>query len=93
MSLSESRELNVVEICEEVVTGDSIAVRPEVQKVLQLVETGNYAGVIVMEVERLARGDTIDQGIIAQTFKYSDNPHHHAEQDLRPEQRDGRGIL
>ena len=71
LSLSESRALNVVEICEEVVTGDSIAVRPEVQKVLQLVETGNYAGVIVMEVERLARGDTIDQGIIAQTFKYS----------------------
>ena len=72
LSLSESRGLNVIEICEEVVTGDSIAVRPEVQKVLQLVETGNYAGVIVMEVERLARGDTIDQGIIAQTFKYSD---------------------
>lgn len=71
LSLSESRGLNVVEICEEVVTGDSIAVRPEVQKVLQLVETGSYAGVLVMEVERLARGDTIDQGIIAQTFKYS----------------------
>lgn len=71
LSLSESRGLNVVEICEEVVTGDSIAVRPEVQKVLQLVETGAYAGVLVMEVERLARGDTIDQGIIAQTFKYS----------------------
>src|SRR5690606_23760426 len=26
---------------------------------------------LVMEVERLARGDTIDQGIVAQTFKYS----------------------
>ena len=25
-----------------------------------------------MEVERLARGDTIDQGIVAQTFKFSD---------------------
>lgn len=24
-----------------------------------------------MEIERLARGDTIDQGIVAQTFKYS----------------------
>lgn len=71
LSLAESRGLNIVEICEEVVTGDSIAVRPEVQKVLQLVETGAYAGVLVMEVERLARGDTIDQGIIAQTFKYS----------------------
>lgn len=71
LSLAENNGLNVVEICEEVVTGDSIAVRPEVQKVLQLVETGSYAGVLVMEVERLARGDTIDQGIIAQTFKYS----------------------
>lgn len=71
LSLAESHGLNVVEVCEEVVTGDSIAVRPEVQKVLQLVETGSYAGVLVMEVERLARGDTIDQGIIAQTFKYS----------------------
>lgn len=26
---------------------------------------------LVMEVERLARGDAIDQGIVAQTFKYS----------------------
>lgn len=48
LSLAENNGLNVVEICEEVVTGDSIAVRPEVQKVLQLVETGSYAGVLVM---------------------------------------------
>lgn len=26
---------------------------------------------MVIEVERLARGDTVDQGIVAQTFKYS----------------------
>jgi DNA invertase Pin-like site-specific DNA recombinase len=30
-----------------------------------------WDGVLVMEIERLARGDTIDQGIVAQTFKYS----------------------
>ena len=30
-----------------------------------------WEGVLVVEVERLARGDTIDQGIMAQTFKYS----------------------
>lgn len=72
LALAERLGLNVVEICEEVVTGDSIAVRPEMQHVLQLIETGAYAGVLVMEIERLARGATIDQGIIAQTFKYSD---------------------
>ena len=30
-----------------------------------------YDGVLVMEVERLARGNSVDQGIIAQAFKYS----------------------
>lgn len=58
-------------IFREVVSGETIASRPEMQKVLSLVETGNKKGVLVMEVERLARGDTIDQGIVAQTFKYS----------------------
>ena len=41
------------------------------QHLLQEVEQGRWAGVLVVEVERLARGDTIDQGIMAQTFKYS----------------------
>jgi len=41
------------------------------QKLLSEVEQGIWGGVLVMEVERLARGDTIDQGIMAQTFKYS----------------------
>ena len=35
------------------------------------VVSGDTIAVLVMEVERLARGDTIDQGIIAQTFKFS----------------------
>jgi len=58
-------------IFREIVSGETIAARPEIQKVLSIVESGDKKGVFVMEVERLARGDTIDQGIIAQTFKYS----------------------
>lgn len=58
-------------IFREIVSGETIASRPEMQKVLSLVESGTKKGVFVMEVERLARGDTIDQGIVAQTFKYS----------------------
>ena len=63
--------LNVTQIYREVVSGETIAARPVMQHLLQEVEQGRWAGVLVVEVERLARGDTIDQGIMAQTFKYS----------------------
>lgn len=41
------------------------------QKLLRDVEKKLWSGVLVMEVERLARGDTIDQGTVAEAFKYS----------------------
>lgn len=60
-----------IDIFKEIVSGDSIASRPVMQEVLQLVEQGIYAGVLVVEVERLARGNTLDQGIVANAFQYS----------------------
>ncbi len=72
MDIAKARKLNIAHIYREVVSGDTIAARPEMQKLLQAVESGVYTGVLVVEVERLARGDTIDQGIVVQTFKYSD---------------------
>lgn len=63
--------LTVTEIYREIVSGETIAARPVMQQLLSDVEQGVWDGVLVMEVERLARGDTIDQGIVAQTFKYS----------------------
>ena len=56
----------------EVVSGDTIDSRPVVQELLADVEAGKWSGVLVMEVERLARGNTKDQGIVADAFKYSD---------------------
>ena len=41
------------------------------QKLLKDVENHKWFGVLVMEVERLARGDTQDQGVVAKAFKYS----------------------
>ena len=38
----------------EVVSGESIAARPEIQKLLEEVNAGFYAGVLVVDVERLA---------------------------------------
>ena len=56
-------------IFKEVVSGDTIADRPEMQKLLERVQSGNRKGVFVVEIERLARGNTIDQGVIAQAFQ------------------------
>lgn len=56
---------------EEIVSGDSIAERAMMQQLLTDVQAGKWDGVYVYEIERLARGDTIDQGIVAQTFQFS----------------------
>ena len=58
-------------IYREIVSGDTIAARPMMQRLLREVRDGLWEGVLCTEVERLARGDTIDQGIVAQAFKYS----------------------
>jgi len=71
LALANSLKINVSKIYKEIVSGETIAARPEMQKLLADVEKGCWEGVLVMEIERLARGDTIDQGIVAQTFKYS----------------------
>lgn len=68
---AKAHRLPVTKIYEEVVSGDSIAARPQMQQLLADVEAGQFDGVLVMEIERLARGDTIDQGIVAQAFKGS----------------------
>lgn len=71
LSLAEQRGYSVGAIYEEVVSGDTIADRPQMQRLLSEVEAGMWRGVIVMEIERLARGDSIDQGIVTRAFKFS----------------------
>ncbi len=41
------------------------------QKLLRDVENEKWTGILVVEVERLARGDTADQGRVSKAFKYS----------------------
>lgn len=67
--LKEREGYFVTDIFKEVVSGDSIAERPKMQQLLKLIETGRYAGVLVMDADRLARGDTIDQGIVSRAFQ------------------------
>ena len=63
--------LIIVETYKEVITGDSIEVRPQMQRLLENVEDKLYDGVVVIELERLSRGNPVDQFIVADTFKKS----------------------
>lgn len=56
---------------EEVVSGDTIAERPKIQELLRLVNNGQFRGVFVVALDRFSRGDSIDQGIINNSFYFS----------------------
>lgn len=69
---AQKHNLHIAKIYEEIVSGESIAARPQMQQLIADTEQGLYDGVLVIEVERLARGDTMEQGLVAQVFKLSD---------------------
>lgn len=69
--LAQERGYAVVKTYYEVVSGESIAARPEIQKLLEEVNAGLYAGVLVVDLERLARGNGADQAYISQVFQFS----------------------
>lgn len=69
--LAENRGYHISKTYYEVVSGESIAARPEIQKMLEEVSLGIYAGVLVVDLERLARGNGADQAYISQVFQFS----------------------
>ena len=64
-------DLSIEKIYREVVSGESIAARPEMQKLLDDVQAGDFDGVVVVELERLSRGNPIDQAEVLEIFKKS----------------------
>lgn len=59
------------QIYREVVSGETIQDRPQMQKVLALIQSGTWAGVLVVDPQRLSRGDLMDCGIIIRSLQYS----------------------
>ncbi len=73
LELSKLYGVNLIEVYKEKpVSGEKITERPEMIRLLSDVDDRKWTGVLVVEVERLARGDTMDQGLVAQAFKYSE---------------------
>lgn len=71
LALAKRRALDIGGIYREIVSGESIAARPQMQRLLEEVDGGKWEGVLVMEIERLARGNTMDQGIVSNAFTNS----------------------
>lgn len=65
----ERNDLIIKKIYKEVVSGESISARFEMQKLLIDVRAGLFDAVVVIELERLSRGNQADQAEILDVFK------------------------
>lgn len=59
-------------IYREVVSGETIQDRPEMKKLLDRIQTEEIKGVLVVDPQRLSRGDLSDCGTIIRAFRYTD---------------------
>ena len=55
----------------EVVSGETIADRPKMQEILKKMESPKIKGIIIVEVQRLSRGDLEDAGRIIKLFRFT----------------------
>ena len=55
----------------EVVSGETIEDRPEMKRILQLIESPRIKAILVVEVQRLSRGDLEDAGRLIKLLRYT----------------------
>lgn len=65
--------LFIGEIYQEIVSGENIAARKEFQRLIQDCYDGKYAGILVVEITRLSRGDQGDAKTVLDMLKYANN--------------------
>jgi DNA invertase Pin-like site-specific DNA recombinase len=68
----ERNNLKVEIVMKEVVSGESLSERKEMMRLLELVNTGNYEGVICMDIDRLSRGSGMDSSYIMSVLQAND---------------------
>lgn len=71
LNVAKQNKHNVIDIYEELISGEYIASRPAMQEMLEQVELGKYEAVLVVDIDRLGRGNKMDQGRIENTFRES----------------------
>lgn len=69
--VAKEMKLPIEHVYEEVVSGDTIAARKQMQLLLTAIENGLYDAVLCYDIDRLGRGDMRDQGLLLETFKWN----------------------
>lgn len=72
IQLAKIKKVRVKKIYEEIVSGEYISERPQMQQMLREIETDAVDAVLCMDLDRLGRGDMVDQGTIYRIFKNSE---------------------
>lgn len=70
-SLAQSKSIVITDVYQEVVSGESIGKRPEMQRLLAAVREKKYSAVLCMDIDRLGRGNMTDQGTLIEVFQRS----------------------
>lgn len=70
--LAKSLGILVTETFREIVSGESIYHRPEMLRMMAMMEERRPKGVLVVDMDRLGRGDMQEQGLILGTFRRLD---------------------
>lgn len=66
-----NNNLSIVKVYKELVSAENLEDRPQALQMLDDVADGLFDGVVVIELERLSRGNQIDQVEVSETFKKS----------------------
>lgn len=72
LRLAKRNNYTIIEIYDEIVSADTIEARPEMQRLMQDVRDYKYDAVLVIDYDRLGRGDKKDQGEIDEVFAETD---------------------
>lgn len=71
--LAARKGLFVGKIYQEIVSGETIKARPQIQELISDCYAGKYRGIIIIEVTRLSRGNQGDAQVILDCLRYSNN--------------------
>ena len=71
--LAARKSLYVGKIYQEIVSGETIAARPEIQNLIKDCYAGMWRGIITIDVDRLSRGNQGDMQTIMDCLKFSNN--------------------
>lgn len=72
-ALAARKGLFVGKIYEEIVSGETIEARPKIQALINDCYEGKYKGIIIIDVDRLSRGNQGDMQIIMDCLRFANN--------------------